>query len=133
MKPTPRQYALLLRELEAEFPAKSGEIAERLLSYLKRTRSLAKLPAIVAEYERTELIEAGAMRLTIASARNLAPDEKKALTRLGEELFGKPAADVGGIVAPELLGGVVLSTGEERLDGSVRKSLQALRLAVTQQ
>ncbi len=93
-------------------------IALHTLLLLVRKRREALLPGIVTEFDRLALEAAGKESLEIVSARALAPEELEGIVaRLGR-IYGT-AFDVRARVDPELLGGVRITMGDRRIDGSL--------------
>ncbi len=100
------------------FVGKLGDVASHTLLLLVRKRREALLPGIVAELDKLALAAAGKQSLEIVSARALAPNElDDIVARLGRT-YGT-AFDVSSRVDPNLLGGVRITMGDRRIDGSL--------------
>jgi F-type H+-transporting ATPase subunit delta len=83
------------------------------------------LPSIVREYRTLELAAANKEPLEIVSARDLAPEELQSIVfRLGQT-YGK-AFDVTARTDPSLLGGVRITMGDLRIDGSLAGRLDQI-------
>lgn len=116
-----RKEALLLQA----FGSRIGDIALHTLLLLVRKRREALLPSIVTEFAKLARDAAGKEPLEIVSARELAPNELNAIVvRLGRT-YGK-AFDVTTRTDPGLLGGVRITMGDRRIDGSLSARLDQL-------
>ena len=104
--------------LAQSFASRVDDIALHTTLLLVRKRREALLPAIVTEYQKLALAAAGKEPLEIVSARNLPPSElAEIVERLGRT-YGK-AFDVTTRTDPSLLGGVRITMGDLRIDGSL--------------
>jgi F-type H+-transporting ATPase subunit delta len=89
---------------------------------------LIELDAISIEYQR--LVDAhhgieGAEVAEVTTAITLDDEDKLKLGKRLGEILGKPVT-LKILVAPELLGGIVIRVGDKLIDGSVRHRLQTL-------
>jgi F-type H+-transporting ATPase subunit delta len=100
-------------------------IALHSVLLLIRKRREALLGPIVTEYDAMQLAETGREPLQITSARPLAPAEVDDLVARLSRLYGK-AFDVRQSVEPALLGGVRITMGDRRVDGTVAGRLDEL-------
>ncbi len=117
-----KQKALVLASI---FEGKLDEIALHTVLLLVRKRREALLPAIVVQYDKLALVAAGREPLEIVSARPLGQVEiERIVTRLSR-LYGA-TFDVNVKVDPRLLGGVSITMGDRRIDGSVAGRLDQL-------
>lgn len=113
-----KKEALLL----AAFRSRVNDITLHTLLLLVRKRREALLGAIATEYAKLALAASGKEPLEIVSARELAPSELNAIVvRLGRS-YGK-AFDVTTRTDPSLLGGVRITMGDRRIDGSLSARL----------
>ena len=104
--------------LAQSFASRVDDIALHTTLLLVRKRREALLPAIVTEYQKLALAAAGKEPLEIVSARALATSElEDIVARLGRT-YGK-AFDVTSRTDPSLLGGVRITMGDLRIDGSL--------------
>jgi len=102
-----------------------GDIALHSLLLLVRKRREALLPPIVVEYQKLALADAKKEPLEIVSARPLAPAElSDIVARLGKT--NNQAFDVTERTDPELLGGIRITMGDKRIDGSLAGRLDEL-------
>jgi F-type H+-transporting ATPase subunit delta len=104
--------------LAQAFASRADDIALHATLLLVRKRREALLPSIVIEYQKLALAAARKEPLEIVSARDLAPGELEGIvSRLGRS-YGK-AFDVTARTDPSLLGGVRITMGDLRIDGSL--------------
>ena len=94
-----------------------------LLLIRKRRESLA--PEIVAQFDILERQARGAQTLNVTSARPLSqPDLDALVAKLGAAF--KTSFDVTQNVDPELIGGVRITMGDKRIDGTIAGRLDDL-------
>ena len=94
-----------------------------LLLIQKRRESLA--PEIVAQYDVLERQARGAQTLNVTSARPLSKADLDALVAKLTATFKTPF-DVTQNVDPELIGGVRITMGDKRIDGTIAGRLDDL-------
>jgi F-type H+-transporting ATPase subunit delta len=94
------------------------EVALHAVLLLIRKRREALLGPIAGEYDRLELAASGREPLEITSARKLAPAELDQLVARLSRLYGR-TFDVKTAVDPALLGGLRITMGDRRIDGTV--------------
>jgi F-type H+-transporting ATPase subunit delta len=111
--------------VEHVFGAALGEIALHTLLLLVRKRREALLSPIVAEYEKLQLAQSGREPLEIVSARELTPAELDDLVQRLSRSYGR-AFQVTRRVDPALLGGIRITMGDRRIDGSIAGRLDDL-------
>ena len=110
---------------------RAGELNPQVLNVvgmLTDKNKLNELDNISIEYQR--LIDAyhgveGAEVAEVTTAIPLDDEDKLKLGKRLSEMLGKPVT-LKVIVAPELLGGLVIRVGDKLIDGSVRHRLQTL-------
>ncbi len=100
------------------FGARLHEIALHTLLLLVRKRREALLEPIVSEFDKLALAASGREALEIVSARQLDPRERDAIVERFSRTYGKRFA-VTMRVDPSLLGGVRVTLGDRRIDGSL--------------
>ncbi|MFN2448307.1 MAG: ATP synthase F1 subunit delta [Candidatus Baltobacteraceae bacterium] len=113
------------RVLAESFGGKADDIALHSVLLLVRKRREALLPEIVKQYEALQLQGRGAEPLTIASARELPPEEVRAMIARLERVYRKKF-EVRQSIEPDLIGGVRVTMGDRRVDGSVSGRLEEL-------
>ena len=107
------------------FGGKLGDVALHSLLLLVRKRREALLRPIVAEYDKLALRDAGKEPLEIVSARELAPNELNNIVVRLSRSYGK-TFDVTQRIDPSLLGGVRITMGDRRIDGSLAGRIDEL-------
>ncbi|HEV3152476.1 MAG TPA: ATP synthase F1 subunit delta [Candidatus Baltobacteraceae bacterium] len=113
------------RVLAAAFTGKAHEIALHTLLLLVRKRREALLNEILRQYAALELQARGAEPLSITTARELTGQELRALVDRLQKLYGK-TFEVSQHVDPSLIGGVRITMGDRRIDGSIEGRLEEL-------
>ncbi|MDE2482244.1 MAG: ATP synthase F1 subunit delta [bacterium] len=113
------------RVLQGTFEGKIHEIALHTLLLLVRKRRETLLGELVTEYKKLELAARGAEPLVVTTAKELGADELRAMVERLERAYGKKF-DVNVKVDPSLIGGVRLTMGDRRIDGSVAGRLEDL-------
>jgi len=104
--------------LERIFAGKIDDVTLHTLLLLVRKRREQLLAPLAVEYAKLARAAAGKEPLEIVSARALGPGELDAIVaRLGR-LYGK-TFDVTARTDPTLLGGVRITMGDRRIDGSL--------------
>jgi F-type H+-transporting ATPase subunit delta len=105
--------------------ASLGDIALHSLLLLVRKRREALLAPIVVEYEKLALAAAKKEPLEIVSARPLAPAELADIVARLAKTYNQ-AFDVTERTDPALLGGIRITMGDKRIDGSLAGRLDEL-------
>jgi F-type H+-transporting ATPase subunit delta len=101
------------------------ELALHTILILIRKRRETLAPEIVAQYDILEREARGAQTLHVTTARPLAAAELEALVAKLSARFKTPL-DVTQTVDPDLIGGVRLTVGDQRIDGSIAGRLDDL-------
>jgi F-type H+-transporting ATPase subunit delta len=109
--------------LKEAFAASLSPTALNSLLLLVRKRREALLPAISAEYEKLARDAAGKEPLEIVSARELAPNELNNIVVRLSRVYGK-SFEVTQRIDAGLLGGVRITMGDRRIDGSLAGRLE---------
>ncbi|MBD5633956.1 MAG: ATP synthase F1 subunit delta [Candidatus Eremiobacteraeota bacterium] len=107
------------------FGGKLSDIALHSLLLLVRKRREALLQPIVAEYDKLALADAKKEPLEIVSARELAPNELSSIVVRLSRSYGK-TFEVTQRTDPSLLGGVRITMGDRRIDGSLSGRMDEL-------
>jgi F-type H+-transporting ATPase subunit delta len=105
--------------------AKLHEVALHAILLLIQKRREALAPEIVAQYDRLERLARGAQTLQVTSARPLSKADLDALVAKLAAKFKTPF-DVEQNVDPELIGGVRITMGDKRIDGTIAGRLDDL-------
>lgn len=113
------------RALLAALQGKVHDVALHSLLLLVRKRREAVLEVLVPEYRKLQMAARGTDPLTITAARRLSDDELRELVGRLERIYGKKF-EVAQVVDPHLIGGVRITMGDRRIDGTVSGQLEAL-------
>ena len=121
-KITPKQYAILLYEetkplRREDIPKKTKEFFKLLL----KNNNLGQTERIIKEFEKYYREKEGIREVKLTSAKELGSSTKSQI----KGIFGK--AELKEEICPEILGGVILRSGDWMIDGSVRKRLADLK------
>jgi F-type H+-transporting ATPase subunit delta len=109
--------------------ALGAEVPRPFLNFLLITidkRRQRLLPLIEVEYQKLLDARLGRERVDVTVARPLDPAAESELTRALSRMLGKTAIP-SLRVRPEILGGLVVKSGDTIYDGSVRHRLERLR------
>jgi len=101
------------------------EIALHAIFLLIRKRREALAPEIVVQFDKLEREARGAKTLNVTSARPLSKAELETLVAKLTAAF-KTSFDVTQNVDPELIGGVRITMGDKRIDGTIAGRLDDL-------
>jgi F-type H+-transporting ATPase subunit delta len=101
------------------------EVALHSLLLLVRKRREAVLSVLVPEYRKLQMAGRGTDPLTITAARPLDDSELRTLVARLQSLYGKKF-EVSQVIDPHLIGGVRITMGDRRIDGTVSGQLEAL-------
>jgi F-type H+-transporting ATPase subunit delta len=108
---------------------KLDKLTRNFLGVLAQNRRVAALPDVIRSFRTIAAAQRGEVTARVTSAHKLSAEQLKALeTRLKarEGRTVKLTADVD----PELLGGLVVTIGSKRIDGSIRSRLNSLAQAM---
>jgi F-type H+-transporting ATPase subunit delta len=113
------------RALLAALQGKVHDVALHSLLLLVRKRREAVLSVLVTEYRKLQMASRGTDPLTVTTSRKLADGELHALVERLQGLYGKKF-EVAQVIDPQLIGGVRITMGDRRIDGTVSGQLEAL-------
>jgi F-type H+-transporting ATPase subunit delta len=108
---------------------KLNKLTQNFLGVLANNRRLSALPDMIRAFRTIAAAQRGEVTAHVSSAHKLSAEQLKALeTKLKarEGRTVKLTADVD----PELLGGLVVTIGSKRIDGSIRSRLNSLAQAM---
>jgi F-type H+-transporting ATPase subunit delta len=107
-----------------------GEAGNSLLTVLAGNDRLLLLPEISSQYEVLKAEAEGVLEATIVSAQEMGDAQKADLMAALKAKFGR---DVEATVEvdPSLIGGAVITVGDQVIDGSVKGRLQKMAAALT--
>jgi F-type H+-transporting ATPase subunit delta len=113
------------RALLGAFQGKIDEVALHSLILLVRKRREPVLSVLVSEYRKLQMASRGTEPLTITAARKLDDAELSSLVDRLQTIYGKKF-EVRQVVDPNLIGGVRITMGDRRIDGTISGQLDAL-------
>ncbi|MGZ3173213.1 MAG: F0F1 ATP synthase subunit delta [Croceibacterium sp.] len=104
-------------------------LTQNFLGVLAQNRRIADLPAMIRAFHAIAAAQRGEVTAEVASARALTDEqlatlEQKLRAREGRTVKLKTRVD------PDLLGGLVVTVGSKRIDGSIRTRLNSLAQAM---
>lgn len=104
-------------------------LTRKFIGVLAANRRLGKLPAMIAAFRTIAAAQRGEVTATVSSAHPLTEDQ---LTALKNKLTAREGRTVKltADVDPDLLGGMVVTIGSRRIDGSIRSRLNSLATAM---
>jgi F-type H+-transporting ATPase subunit delta len=108
---------------------KLADLTRNFLGVLAQNRRVADLPAIIRAFQSIAAAQRGEVNAEVASAhplsdKQVATLEKKLRAREGRTIKLQTRVD------PDLLGGLVVTIGSKRIDGSIRTRLNSLAQAM---
>lgn len=106
-----------------------SELTRNFLGVLAQNRRLAKLPEIARAFAAIAAAERGEMTAQVTTAHPLDDSQRR---DLAAKLKAREGRDVKieANVDPEILGGLVVTIGSRRIDGSLRTRLNSLAQAM---
>ncbi|KPP91516.1 MAG: F0F1 ATP synthase subunit delta [Erythrobacter sp.] len=106
-----------------------SDLTTRFLGVLAENRRLAKLSDMIAAFKAIAAAQRGEVGAKVTSAHPLSDEQ---LARLKERLTAREGRTVmlTADVDPELLGGLVVTIGSQRIDASIRTRLNSLSQAM---
>ena len=106
-----------------------SELTTRFIGVLAGNRRLAKLPEMISAFKTIAAAQRGEVTATVTSAHPLSDDQ---IATLKNKLTARQGRTVmlSADVDPDLLGGLVVTIGSERIDASIRTRLNSLSQAM---
>ncbi len=127
MRYSAKQYAIALYQAIFETDAKDQEkILTNFVSVLKQNGDLGCVNEIEQEFYGYEREAKGIKIAQVVSARELTLDEERNIIKKLNEFVGSKV-ELKKKVDEGLVGGVVIKIGDERIDGSVKGTLEHLK------
>ncbi len=108
---------------------KLSPLTTNFLGVLAANRRLAKLPAIIAAFKAIAAAQRGEVTASVTSAHPLSDDQIAALKTKLTQREGRTVM-LTASVDPDLLGGLVVTVGSQRIDASIRTRLNSLAKAM---
>lgn len=115
--------------LSKAFAGKVDDVALHALLLLVRKHRETLLGELLAQYRALQMQARGAEPLTVTSAQPLNEAELRALVERLEKIYGKKF-DATANVDPSAIGGVRITMGDRRVDGTVAGRLEELTRAL---
>jgi F-type H+-transporting ATPase subunit delta len=108
---------------------KVSPLMQRFLLLLMQKKRMKYFTAVADQYEKLQYLENGKTVVRVLTAMPLTPAQKTDLQeRLSGLLMMKP--EIREEVKPDLVGGMILFAGDQRLDASVLGQLERMRQIV---
>ncbi|MBO9517044.1 MAG: F0F1 ATP synthase subunit delta [Porphyrobacter sp.] len=106
-----------------------AELTRNFIGVLAQNRRAAELPATIRAFQTIAAAQRGEVTAEVASAHPLTDEQ---LTTLEQKLRAREGRTVKlkTRVEPELLGGLVVTIGSQRIDSSIRSRLNSLAQAM---
>ncbi|MEP3051105.1 MAG: F0F1 ATP synthase subunit delta [Erythrobacter sp.] len=106
-----------------------NELTQKFLGVLASNRRLSALPDMIRAFQMIAAAQRGEVTADVTSAHPLSDDQlatlkDKLTAREGRTVKLNPSVD------PDLLGGLVVTIGSQRIDGSIRTRLNSLAQAM---
>jgi F-type H+-transporting ATPase subunit delta len=106
-----------------------SELTKNFLGVLASNRRLSSLPEIIRAFHAIAAAQRGEATAEVSSAHALTDSQVEALRQKLEAREGRNVK-VRTSVDPDLLGGLVVTIGSKRIDGSIRTRLNTLAQAM---
>ena len=108
---------------------KLDKLTANFLGVLAENRRAGELPAVIRSFQAIAAAQRGEVTAEVATAHPLTADQLGALEQKLRAREGR-TVKVRTSVDPELLGGIVVTIGSQRLDNSIRTRLNSLAQAM---
>jgi F-type H+-transporting ATPase subunit delta len=129
MKISVQQYARSLYDSVAGKSEKEVKVVlNNFVAVLGRNRELNKEAAIIAAFTDIWNSEHGEIAATLSSARELGPTARETVVDYLKEKTAAKKIILEENIDQDLLGGFVLRYGSKVLDGSLKSSLESLKI-----
>ncbi len=112
--------------LERVFGGKLNVLLDRLLRIMSERQRLAALPEVLSAFEHLLDEQLGKVEVDVTVAERLSEAELEDVRRRVSEALSKEAV-VHQYVDEAIIGGLVLRVGDQVVDASVRRQLEAMR------
>lgn len=108
---------------------KLSPLTGNFIGVLAANRRLAKLPGIINAFKAIAAAQRGEVTATVTSAHPLSEDQLASLKTKLTQREGRTVM-LTASVDPDLLGGLVVTIGSQRIDASIRTRLNSLAQAM---
>jgi F-type H+-transporting ATPase subunit delta len=108
---------------------KLSPLTGNFLGVLAANRRLAKLPGIISAFKAIAAAQRGEVSATVTSAHPLTQTQLNALKTKLTQREGRTVM-LSAEVDPDLLGGLIVTIGSQRIDASIRTRLNSLAQAM---
>ncbi len=115
-----------LSALEAVLPKKPTPAMGRFLGLMISKKRAKHLTEVVDEFEKLQLASGGQALVRVVSAAALTSTQRDALVKKVAESFGVKAI-LREEIRPDLVGGMILYMGDQRMDATVLGQLERLK------
>lgn len=102
-----------------------SELTQNFLGVLAQNRRLSALPGIISAFRQIAAAQRGEVTAQVTSAHALTDTQLDALKHKLTQREGR-TVKLTSDVDPDLLGGLVVTIGSKRIDGSIRTRLNSL-------
>lgn len=127
MKITPTKYAKsLLEALDGAPKEKRDSYLDNFLKIVERNNDGKNLPDILKEIRKLEREKSGIKDVAITAAVALSPESMAEISKKLEKIFSSKI-EVRSEVNPAILGGIVIESGEEIFDKSLRSYINKFK------
>ncbi|EKE11159.1 MAG: hypothetical protein ACD_15C00133G0010 [uncultured bacterium] len=128
MKITAAQYAKSLYEAIKEKPqAEVDLMVANFVKLLQKNNQMKLAGKIIESFSGFYNAENGIVEAGIVSAKELSPDELKKIEDYIAKKYSAEEVVLQHVVDKEIKGGIVITVGDERMDGSIMRKINNLR------
>ena len=106
-----------------------SQLTRKFLAVLAQNRRLSALPAMIRAFRMIAAAQRGEVTAEVSSAHALTDEQLEALRQKLTAREGR-TVKLSHSVDPDLLGGLVVTLGSKRIDGSIRTRLNSLAQAM---
>ena len=106
-----------------------SQLTSNFLGVLAQNRRLIQLPAVIRAFRQIAAAKRGELTAEVTSARALTDQQLETLRQKLTQREGR-TVKLRASVDPDLLGGLVVTLGSKRIDGSIRTRLNSLSQAL---
>ncbi len=111
--------------------AKFNKLTQNFLGVLVQNRRLGALLGVIKAYDKAVSVRSGEVSVRVETATPLSATQEKEFQKKLSVVIGSSVL-VETVVAPEILGGMIVTIGSHMVDDSVRRKLERLSSALKQ-